>query len=352
MYTIHIDNREIGPGHPVYMIAEIGVNHNGSVELAKKMIIAAKKSGAEAVKFQTFKAHRVVSRSAPKAAYQLETTDPVESQFDMLAKLELEDRDWAEIVAFCKKQEISFFSTPYGFEDADLLESLGVGAYKIASGQAVEIDFLKHVGAKAKPVLLSTGMCDMAEAARAVEAIRSTGNEQLMVLQCTTNYPSQAADANLRAMVGMGAGLDVMYGYSDHTETLNTAIAAAALGANAVERHFTLDKTMDGPDHSCSSSPDEFADLVRCVREVEACLGSPRKQPSEAEKRNAEGMRRSLFAGRDIAKDELFDWTNMIFKRPGTGIAGLEASTIPGRKAATDIRRGTMLDLSMIGKNQ
>ena len=349
MQSLHISQRRIGPGSPVYMVAEIGVNHNGSLDMAKRMILAARDAGADAVKFQTFCADRVVSSEAPKAAYQLQTTDPGESQFDMLSKLELAESDWRAIVSFCRDQEIAFFSTPYDFEDVDLLDALGVEAFKVASGQAVESGFLEHVAARQKPVLLSTGMCDMAEVAQAVGTIRGKGNEQLVILQCTTNYPSAVEDANLRAMSGMGTALDTLFGYSDHTLTNTASVAATALGACVIERHFTLDKAMKGPDHSCSSTPDEFKALVLAVREVEACLGSARKHPSAAETRNAPGMRRSLFARRAIAKGEVLDWSNLIFKRPGTGIAGMAATAVPGHTAATDIPKGVMLDMSMIG---
>lgn len=350
--TLSIDGRSIGPPDPAFIIAEIGVNHNGSLSLAKEMIDTAKDCGADCVKFQTFRASRVVSPAAPKSAYQLQTTDPGQSQLDMLKGLELEEGDWAEIIAHCAARDVRFLSTPYNFEDADLLERLGVGAYKIASGQAVEHAFLAHVAAKGKPVLLSTGMCTLAEAAFAARTLRNAGNRRFAVLQCTTNYPAAPKDANLRAMVLLGKALNAPFGYSDHTTTSTSAIAAVALGACIVERHFTLDKGMEGPDHSSSSDPEEFRALVSSLREVEACLGSGEKTPCEAERKNAPGMRRSLFAARDIAAGETLDWTNMIFQRPGTGIAGAMALAVPGSPAAKDIAAGTMLDIGHIAAKQ
>ncbi len=347
---IEIAGRAVGNGAPVLIIAEIGVNHNGSLELAREMIDRAVSCGADCVKFQTFKAERVVSPRAAKADYQLETTDPGESQLEMLAKLELATRDWESIVAHCKERGVFFLSTPYNFEDADLLERLGADAYKIASGQAVELGFLEHVARKGKPVLLSTGMCTMSEVARAVETIRGTGNEQLVVLQCTTNYPSRIEDANLRAMTTMGMGLDALYGYSDHTISSSCALAATALGACVIERHFTLDTSMEGPDHSCSADPEAFSAMVEGIREVEAALGSARKAPAAAEARNIAGMRRSLFARGSIAKGEILDWSNMIFQRPATGIGGLDARVVFGRKAARNIAEGEMLDFPMLGR--
>jgi N-acetylneuraminate synthase/N,N'-diacetyllegionaminate synthase len=349
-HTVNIWGREVGPGEPLLLIAEIGVNHNGSSCLARDMVSAAKKAGADCVKFQTFKASRVVSAAAPKSAYQLLTTDPGQSQLAMLQALEIGRGQWVEIMDHCRAEGMPFLSTPYNFEDADLLEELGAGAYKIASGQAVELPFLEHVARKGMPVLLSTGMCTLAEVARAVEAIRAAGNEQIVLLQCTTNYPSRAEDANLRAMVRMGEVLGVPVGYSDHTTSPTAPIAAVALGASVVERHFTLDKNLQGPDHSSSSDPAEFAALALALREAEACLGNGEKRPCEAERRNAPGMRRSLFAARAIDAGEVLGWGNLLFQRPAGGISGEAALGVAGRVAARAIPAGARLDLADVGE--
>lgn len=332
----------------VFIIAEIGVNHNGDLSLAKKMILSAKESGADCVKFQTFKASRVASPSAPKAAYQLSTTDASESQINMLRKLELSEEEYLEIARFCTSQDIAFLSTPYDIEDADFLDNLGVPAFKIASGQAVELNYLRHVARKGKPILLSTGMCTLAEVDEAVRAIREVGNNDIVVLQCTTNYPSALEDCNLRTMQTMASALDVRVGYSDHTQSLTAAVLAVGLGACVIERHFTLDRNLPGPDHSSSSEPDEFRRMVEMIREAEITLGSSRKEPAAAEVENAKGMRRSLVAKIDIAPGEQLGWNNLAFKRPGTGITGKHADMVIGRHAARRIMPETLITLDMV----
>lgn len=332
----------------VLVIAEIGVNHNGQVSLAKEMILEAKSCGADCVKFQTFKASRVASHSAPKATYQLGTTDASESQLAMLHKLELSEIEYRELAAFCDTHDVVFLSTPYDFEDADFLDKIGVQAFKVASGQAIETRFLQHLARKGKPILLSTGMCTLAEVDDAVRTIRKEGNEDIVVLQCTTNYPAAIQDSNLLAMRTMGDSLGVMVGYSDHTESLTAAVAAVAMGARVVERHFTLDKSLPGPDHSSSSEPHEFRKMVEMIRETELALGSPRKEPTLVEIENAKGMRRSLTARRDIRAGEKLDWATLTLKRPGTGINGRSVNLILGRSARRDILADTILTLDMV----
>jgi len=344
-----IEGRRTGPDWPVFVIAEIGVNHNGSLDLAKQMVVAARECGVDCVKFQTFKAERVATQGAVKARYQLGTTDPAESQLEMLRKLELKEGEYRELVAFCRDLGLVFLSTPYNAEDADFLDDLGVSAFKIASGQAVELPFLEHLARKGKPLLLSTGMCTLAEVDTAVRTIRQAGNEDIVVLQCTTNYPSRLEDCNLRAMVTMGRALNVLMGYSDHTRSLTAALLSVALGACVVERHFTLDKTLPGPDQSSSSDPEEMRRLVAGIREAEKALGTGLKVPSAREAENLPNMRRSLTAVVDIPAGTTLSWDNLTFKRPGTGLAGTLATAVIGRPARCDIPADTQIALDMVG---
>jgi len=345
---IQIADRVVGINRPAFIIAEAGVNHNGDLATAKKLILAAKQAGADCVKFQTFKAEQVVTTHAPKASYQLNTTDPRESQLAMLKKLELKADDYQELISLCKEQELVFLSTPYHTDDVDFLETLDVPAFKIASGQAVEPHFLETVAKKGKPIILSTGMCTSSEVDEAVRVIRSTGNSQIVVMQCTTNYPSAAHDCNLRAMVTMQHALDVSVGYSDHTQSLTAAIVAISLGACVIERHFTLDKRLPGPDHSSSSEPHEFETLVSQVREAESILGSAIKDPAAVEKKNAIGMRRSLVAKKNMSAGTVFSWNNLTLKRPGTGISGKFSDLVIGKKARREIHENTVISLDMI----
>ncbi len=346
--AIRIDNIKIGINHPVLIIAEAGVNHNGDVNLAEKMIQVAKKCGANCVKFQTFSAERLVLEKAPKAEYQLQSTDHRESQKDMLKKLELSDNDFIRLIQLCHEENIMFLSTPYNIEDVDFLNEIGVHAFKIASGQVIELHFVEYVARKRKPILLSTGMCTFAEVDEAVRVIRDTGNNDLVIFQCTTNYPSIIKDCNLRAMRTMSKAFNALVGYSDHTQSLTTSIVAIGLGACVIERHFTLDKTLLGPDHSSSLDPMDFSQLVSQLREAEMSLGSSTKMPTEIEKQNALGMRRSLVARKDINASTVLSWDNLTFKRPATGISGKYAHLLIGEKACQDIPSDTIIKFSMI----
>ncbi len=244
--TVKVGNYKLGGSNPVFIIAEAGVNHNGDIELAKELIRKAKQSGADCVKFQTFKAEQVASAGAPKALYQMRSTDPAESQIDMLRALELKEGDYPELLRTCEEEEILFLSTPYNFKDADFLYGLGVSGFKIASGQLIEHPFLEHVAKRGKPLILSTGMGTLKEVEEAIEVIRKAGNDKIVLLQCTTNYPSPVEETNLRAMVTMREGCSVLAGYSDHTLGNTASIAAIALGACVLEKHFTLDKNLPG----------------------------------------------------------------------------------------------------------
>lgn len=338
----------IGPGHPCFIIAEAGVNHNGDLSQAVSLVRAAKRAGADCVKFQTFSAERIVRDDAPKARYQLQTTDPAESQKAMLKNLELPAGAYPEILRACEEEGILFLSTPYSEEDVDFLDNLGVQAFKCASIHLFEPSFLAYAASKGKPLIVSTGFATLDDVRLAVDALRSAGNEQLILLQCTTNYPSRIEDANLRAMVTMHDATGCLVGYSDHTQTSVACVAAVALGATVLEKHFTLDKTLPGPDQSTSADPLEFAALVAAVREAEAALGSSVKQPCEAERMNAPGMRRSIVAKRAIPKGTTITADMLTFKRPGTGIPPAKLSELLGASAARDIQRDELLSLDQL----
>ena len=332
----------------VLIIAEAGVNHNGEISQAIKLIEKAKEVGADIIKFQTFKANQVATKSSPKAKYQLGVTDPQESQLNMLKALELDYSHYKEIVRKCKDLEIGFMSTPYGFGDADFLNDLGVEAFKIASGQLTELPFLRYIARMGKPMILSTGMANMAEVFEAVEAIREEGNEQITVLQCTTNYPSRVEDANVLAMCAIRDACKVTVGYSDHVETNYATYAAVALGAEVIEKHFTLDRNAKGPDHSSSLDSEGFRTLVKGIREIEAALGTGLKVPSEAEKENTFGMKRSLVAAADIAKGTIIDPAMLGFKRPENGLAVNMYDSVIGKKAAKAIEADEPLQMDSI----
>lgn len=340
---IHIGQHAIGPGHPAFVIAEAGVNHNGSVDLALKLVEAAREAKVDSVKFQTFKAERVATPGAPKASYQLEVTDPAESQIAMLKGLELDQAAYPGLMAACRRAGLVFMSTPYNEEDIAFLVGLGVPALKLASIHAAEPSILRAAAAPGLPVILSTGMCTMEEVKRAVAVFQSAGNRNLILLQCTTNYPSATADANLRAMVTMGEQLGVVMGYSDHTQSDTACIAAIALGAHVIEKHLTLDKTMAGPDQPTSLEPAEMARLVIAIREAESALGSGVKTPPPSEARNIPGMRRGIVARRAIAKGARIAADDLILKRPLSEIAPSEWDKVVGAFAARDIAGGAAL---------
>jgi N-acetylneuraminate synthase/N,N'-diacetyllegionaminate synthase len=324
-------------GDRVFVIAEAGVNHNGSVDAAMALVNAAKRSGADCVKFQTFGAERIAVGDAPKADYQLKTTSRGESQLAMLKQLELPESAYPDIMAACADEDIAFLSTPYGVEDADLLDRHGATAFKVASGQIVEPAFLRDLAGRGKPLIVSTGMATLAEVGRAVGIVRAAGNDRIALLQCTTNYPSPIEDANLRAMVTMRDAFGVTVGYSDHTQTNTACVAAVSLGARIIEKHFTLDKGLPGPDQSSSADPEEFARLVTAIRETEAALGSALKEPVAAERRNALAMRRSLVSAQPIPAGAVIQERMLSCKRPGTGLAPSQIDDVVGRIARRDI---------------
>jgi N,N'-diacetyllegionaminate synthase len=343
-----IGDKKISSAHSVFIIAEAGVNHNGDINLAKQLIKKAKECGADCIKFQTFKAKQVATINAAKASYQLKTTDPKESQIEMLEKLELPAESYLELIQFSKEQGIIFLSTPYNEEDIDFLDDLGVQAFKLASMHAVEPKIIKHVASKGKPMILSTGMATLGEVDEAVKLFREAGNEQLVLLQCTTNYPSRLEDANLLSMQTMQNAFDVLVGYSDHTEDDTACIMSVALGASVIEKHLTLNKNLPGPDQSTSYEPLEFNRLVKSIRNAEKVLGSARKEPCEIEKINASGMRRSLVSRKNIPAGTEITENMLAFKRPATGLSPKFYDYVVGKKTKKEILADCQIKLSDI----
>lgn len=331
-----------------YVIAEVGVNHNGSLALALELIEKAKEAGADCVKFQTFKADQIVTKNSPKAKYQLQVTDPGESQAEMLRKLEMSFEDYTHLIHKCKELNIDFLSTPYNKEDADFLAQFDVPGFKIASGQLTELPFLKYVAEKGKQMIISTGMANMAEVFQAVEAIREVGNNDIIVLQCTTNYPSLIEDANLLAMNAIKQACNVRIGYSDHVPNNLACFASVALGAEIIEKHFTLDKNMEGPDHSSSLDPTEFRQLVDGIRDVEKALGTGLKIPTKAEVENAFGMKRSLVVLSDLPAGTILTEEHIGFKRPANGLSPNLLPTIIGKQLAKPMEADEALQNSSI----
>lgn len=331
-----------------YIIAEAGVNHNGNIDLAIELIRKAKETGADCVKFQTFKAEQIVTQTSPKANYQLLVTDSNESQFEMLKKLELKMEHYPILISYCREIGIDFMSTPYNFEDVDFLNSLGIDSFKIASGQLTEIPFLRYAAKKMKRMIISTGMANMSDVFLAVQTIRGEGNQNIVVLQCTTNYPSKIEDSNLLAMVSIKDACKVKVGYSDHVENNYACLASVALGAEIVEKHFTLDRNMEGPDHSCSLEPGEFKELVLGIRNIELAMGDGLKIPTKAELENSNGMKRSIVAVTKIKKGETINIEQIGFKRPFNGLSPNLLTDILGKVALKDIEIDEPIQLNSI----
>ncbi len=348
MQPIKVDRFEIGPDRPCFIIAEAGVNHNGDLHVARLLVDAAADARADAVKFQTFKTENVVSLSAPKAEYQMRTTAPAESQFDMVKRLELSHQAHRELMAHCRRRGILFLSTPFDEESTDFLDHLGVAAFKVPSGEITNLSLVQHVASKGKPMLISTGMSYLAEVENAVRAAEQAGNTELVLLHCVSNYPADPAEANLRAVATLARAFDVPVGYSDHTIGIEVALAAVALGACVVEKHFTLDRTMAGPDHQASLEPSELASMVAAIRNVELALGTGRKRPAAGEADTAAVARKSLFAVKEVPEGVEVTPDMVAVRRPGTGLSPSLKSVVVGRKAKRTIPAGTMLDWEML----
>lgn len=329
------------------IIAEAGVNHNGDMALAKKLIAAAAEAGADLVKFQTFIASKIISKSAPKAEYQKGTTDPGESQQEMVRKLELSKENHFELIDECSRKGIGFFSTAFDLDSIDLLEEFDSEYVKVPSGELTNLPYLRYLTRNIKPVLLSTGMANLGEIEAAIDAIERGGTprEKITVLHCTTEYPTPMEDVNLRAMVNIGNALGVKVGYSDHTPGIEIPIAAVALGATVIEKHFTLDRGMSGPDHRASLEPDELKAMVAGIRNIERAMGDGIKRPSPSELKNKPIARKSLVAARNIKAGELFSYDNLTAKRPGTGISPMKWDEVVGRSSPRDFSEDELIEL-------
>lgn len=329
----------------VFIVAEAGVNHNGSIEIAKKLIDIASKSGANAVKFQTFKAENVVSKNALKADYQNQTTDQNESQFDMLRKLEIDLDTHKELIKYCKTRNIMFLSTPFDHDSIELLDSLGLEIFKIPSGEITNLPYLRHIGKLKKKIILSTGMAKIGEIEDALNILIEAGTKKdnITVLHANTEYPTPMEDVNLNAMVTIGNTFDIAYGYSDHTLGIEVDIAAVAMGASCIEKHFTLDKNMEGPDHKASLEPDDLRAMVKAIRNIELALGNGLKQPSKSEIKNIEIVRKSIIAKTTIRKGDVFSESNLDIKRPGDGINPMRWDEILGTISQRDYEEDDLI---------
>jgi N-acetylneuraminate synthase len=329
------------------IIAEAGVNHNGDLALAKQLVGSAAAAGADLVKFQTFVTAKSISRNAPKAQYQWLSTDPAESQFEMVRKLELSRADHVALIAECGRRGIGFFSTAFDAESFDMLMDLGIDRVKIASGEITNLPFLRHVGRSAKPVLLSTGMATLGEIESALDVLEQAGTprKHITILHCNTEYPTPPSDVNLRAMTTLRQTFGLEVGYSDHTAGIEIPIAAVALGATVIEKHFTLDRNLPGPDHKASLEPDELKAMVLAIRNVESALGDGIKRPSDSERKNRSIARKSLVAARDIRAGEQFSETNLTVKRPGTGLSPFRWDEVVGQRAPRDFAADDLIEL-------
>ena len=329
----------------VFIIAEAGVNHNGSLDLAKQLIDVAVDSGADAVKFQTFKAENLVSKNAEKADYQKQTTNASESQFDMIKKLELDVGTHQQLIAYCQDKNIMFLSTPFDHDSIELLSNLGLKIFKIPSGEITNLPYLRHIGTLGKQVILSTGMSSLQEVGNALDILINAGTykEKITVLHANTMYPTPMVDVNLNAMLTIQRELRVAVGYSDHTLGIEVDIAAVAMGASVIEKHFTLDKTMDGPDHKASLEPKELKAMVSAIRNIEEALGNNEKKPSPSEAVNIEVVRKSIVASQDIKKGDLLIDENMTTKRPGSGISPMQWDKIIGTVATKDYQMDDLI---------
>lgn len=329
----------------VFIIAEAGVNHNGSLELAKKLIDVASKAGADAVKFQSFKAENLVTKKAEKAEYQIKNMNSEESQFQMIKNLELDYKDHNLLKTYAESKNIMFLSSPFDLESIELLNNLGMEIYKIPSGEITNIPYLRKIGSLKKKVILSTGMATLGEIENAINILQDNGTDDITVLHCNTEYPTTMENVNLTAMNTIKKAFKVDIGYSDHTLGIEVPIAAVALGARVIEKHFTLDKNMIGPDHKASLEPSELSDMVKAIRNIEVALGNGIKAPTESEIKNKDVARKSIVAKRYIKKGETFTVDNLNIKRPGNGISPLFWDYILGKTAKKDFNEDELIDL-------
>jgi N,N'-diacetyllegionaminate synthase len=328
-----------------YIIAEAGVNHNGDINIAKKLIDVAKDAGADAIKFQTFVSEKVISRYAPKAEYQNNNTLPIESQLDMVKKLELSFEEFIELSKYCKSKEIEFLSTAFDFDSIDFLNSINMKRWKIPSGEITNLPYLIKVAKLHKPVILSTGMSTMEDIQSALSILKENEAGEIAVLHCTTEYPAPYGDVNLYAMNTIKKEFNIPVGYSDHTKGIEIPIAAVAMGATVIEKHFTLDRNMEGPDHKASLEPDELKAMINAIRNVEVALGTGDKKLAESEKKNITIARKSIIAKQNIKKGEIFTEDNLTVKRPGNGISPMQWFEVMGKAATRDFEEDELIEL-------
>ena len=330
-----------------FIIAEAGVNHNGNLETAYKLIDAAKAAGVDAVKFQTFTAKNIISKFAPKADYQKETTDAEESQYEMIKKLELSKEDHQKLFEYCEKKQIDFLSTPFDLDSIDLLTEIGIKAFKVSSGEITNYPYLKKIAEKKLPIMMSTGMANMGEIEWALDILVKNGldSNNISILHCNTEYPTPYEDVNLNAMITIENAFKLPVGYSDHSLGIEVPIAAVAMGATIIEKHFTLDRKSPGPDHRASLEPDELKAMVKAIRNIEKAMGDGIKQPSKSELKNILIARKSIVANCDIAEGGIFSENNLAVKRPGNGISPMRWDEIIGRKANRDFKEDELIEI-------
>lgn len=332
----------------VLIIAEAGVNHNGSLEIAKRLVDEASSAGVDIIKFQTFKAEKLVSKAAKQAEYQKKNSGKgEETQYAMLKKLELRNEQHEELIAYCKSKNIRFFSTAFDMDSIDYLHSLDLGLWKIPSGEITNYPYLKKIASYKEPVILSTGMCELSDIENAINVLVANGvsKDIITVLHCNTEYPTPMKDVNLKAMLEIKEKFGVEIGYSDHTEGIEVPIAAVALGATVIEKHFTLDKKMEGPDHKASLEPSELKAMVMSIRNIEQALGTGHKTVSESERKNIEIARKSIVAAKDIKEGEIFTEENLTVKRPGNGISPMEWENVIGKVAKRNFQEEELIEL-------
>jgi N,N'-diacetyllegionaminate synthase len=340
---VSVSGRVIGPGYPCFIIAEAGVNHNGDVDMAHKLIDAAVDAKVDAIKFQTFDPEKLAAVDAPKAEYQVENTGEAGSQLEMLRKLVLPKSAYPRLMSHAADQNLIFLSTPFDEESADFLEKIGIPAFKISSGDLTNHPFLAHVAKKNRTMLLSTGMSSLQEVEAAENVIEANGMHSLVLFHCVTNYPTDPADCNLRAMETLRSRFNVPTGWSDHTTGPEISLAAVAIGADTLEKHFTLDRSLPGPDHVASLEPSELTEMIRSIRRVESAMGDGRKQPKECELATAPVARKSLHWKNNLREGAIITATDIIALRPGTGISPAKLSLYVGRKTAKAVQLGRMM---------
>ena len=342
---INIDGKSISKGAPTFVIAEAGVNHGGDMAVAKQLIDLAVEAEADAVKFQTFKAEHLILNDIQKAPYQKDTTDASESQYDMLKKLEVTREQNLELKQYCIDRDIIFLTTPFDEESLEEIDELDLPAYKVASTDATNLPFLKKIAKKRKPVFLSTGMSYLSEVKLALETIYEY-NKDVVLLQCTANYPIQDNEANLAVINTYRDNFDILIGYSDHSVGVGAAPFAIPMGAKVVEKHFTLDKSDEGPDHAASLSPDELIDFVKTVRRVDAYMGSEIKEPSLSEQNTRKSLQKCMVASQDIIKGDLFNSDNLVAKRTGgVGISPIDYASIIGRESHRNYKKNEVISI-------